>query len=45
MIRGRRVDDPERTGVIVEVGPGGEPPYRVRFDDGPTAVVSRVPTA
>ena len=35
-VRGNIVGQPERTGEIIEVrGAGGEPPYLVRFDDGP----------
>ncbi|MEU9125011.1 DUF1918 domain-containing protein [Streptomyces sp. NPDC048506] len=32
---GRAVGTPEHRAVVVEVlGPNGEPPYRVRYDDG-----------
>ncbi|MER7988115.1 DUF1918 domain-containing protein [Streptomyces noursei] len=32
---GRAVGDPEHRATVVEVlGPGGEPPYRVRYEDG-----------
>lgn len=34
-IKGAHVGDHERIGEVLEVrGPGGEPPYQVRFDDG-----------
>jgi DUF971 family protein len=40
VIRGRTVDAADRHGEIVEVkGANGEPPYRVRFDDGHESVV------
>jgi len=35
VVRGRHVGDGERSGEILEVrGDKGEPPYRVRWDDG-----------
>lgn len=34
-VGGRRVDDGDRHGTIIEVhGEGGTPPYLVRWDDG-----------
>ena len=48
VIKGHRVGEPDRDGEILEVGPGGGPPYRVRWEDsgreaiffpGPDAVV------
>ncbi|WP_116246676.1 DUF1918 domain-containing protein [Nocardiopsis sp. FIRDI 009] len=39
-IRGRVVGMREHTGEIVEVrGAQGEPPYRVRFDDGHESLI------
>ncbi len=35
IVRGHRVGDPERKGVITEVqGANGAPPYQVRWSDG-----------
>ncbi|MBK0865885.1 MAG: DUF1918 domain-containing protein [Saccharopolyspora sp.] len=34
-VHSRTVEETDRTGVILEVrGDSGDPPYRVRFDDG-----------
>ncbi|MET9802137.1 DUF1918 domain-containing protein [Streptomyces sp. NPDC006368] len=34
-VHGRTVGQHDRTAEVVEVlGPNGDPPYRVRFDDG-----------
>ena len=33
VIRSHRVGEPERDAEILEVGPDGGPPYRVRWDD------------
>jgi len=34
MVRGQSKDHPVRDGVVIEVrGPGGGPPYLVRWDD------------
>ena len=34
-VRGRHVEDPDRTGVIIEVrGEDSAPPYLVRWSDG-----------
>ncbi|MBO0809511.1 MAG: DUF1918 domain-containing protein, partial [Actinobacteria bacterium] len=36
-IHGAKVDDPDKTGEIMEIkGKSGEPPYLVRFSDGHT---------
>lgn len=44
LVHGRTVGQPDRVGEIVEVmGPDGEPPYRVRFEDGHEAVMSPGP--
>ncbi|MFI8852800.1 DUF1918 domain-containing protein [Streptomyces sp. 891-h] len=44
LMHGRTVGQHDRTAEIVEVmGTKGEPPYRVRFDDGHEAVVSPGP--
>ncbi|GAA4665306.1 DUF1918 domain-containing protein [Streptomyces chumphonensis] len=44
LVHGRVVGQHDRTAEIVEVlGPQGEPPYRVRFDDGHETVVSPGP--
>ncbi|MGK5531942.1 DUF1918 domain-containing protein [Streptomyces sp. URMC 129] len=41
---GRTVGQPDRVTEIVEVlGPNGEPPYRVRSEDGHESVVSPGP--
>jgi hypothetical protein len=35
VVRGRHVGDVERSGEILEIrGKNGEPPYRVRWDNG-----------
>jgi len=35
LVKGRHVGDIQREGVILEIrGPGGAPPYRVRWKDG-----------
>ena len=48
VIKGHHIGEPERDGEILEVGPDGGPPYRVRWEDsgreaiffpGPDAVV------
>jgi len=40
VIHGKRVGSPDRHGTIAEVrGPGGAPPYVVRFDDGHESLV------
>ena len=37
LVRGRHVDDPERTGVIIAIhGENGSPPYLVRWTNGRT---------
>ena len=33
VVRGHRVGEPDRDAQILSVGPGGGPPYRVRWDD------------
>ncbi|WP_340562945.1 DUF1918 domain-containing protein [Streptomyces sp. GSL17-111] len=44
LVHGRVVGQHDRTAEIVEVlGPQGEPPYRVRFDDGHETVMSPGP--
>lgn len=44
LVHGRVVGEHDREGDIVEVlGADGEPPFRVRFDDGHEAVVSPGP--
>ena len=44
LMHGRVVGEPDREGEIVEVlGDHGEPPYRLRFDDGHESVVSPGP--
>lgn len=44
LIHGRTVGQHDRIAEIVEVlGDGGEPPYRVRFEDGHETVVSPGP--
>ncbi|WP_181768594.1 DUF1918 domain-containing protein [Streptomyces albidus (ex Kaewkla and Franco 2022)] len=44
LVHGRVVGDHDREAEIVEVlGPDGEPPFRVRFDDGHEAVMSPGP--
>jgi hypothetical protein len=40
VVSGHRVGEAERSGEIVEVrGPGGAPPYRVRWANGEESVV------
>ena len=40
LVRGRHVDDPERTGVIIAIhGENGSPPYLVRWKDGRVTVL------
>jgi hypothetical protein len=40
IVSAHRVGEPERTGEIVEVrGPGGEPPYLVRWPGGEESLV------
>jgi hypothetical protein len=44
LMHGRTVGQQDRVAEIVEVmGPDGEPPYRVRFEDGHEAVMSPGP--
>ncbi|SCK54390.1 DUF1918 domain-containing protein [Streptomyces sp. WMMB 322] len=44
LVHGRVVGEHDREAEIVEVlGADGEPPFRVRFDDGHEAVVSPGP--
>lgn len=44
LVHGRTVGQHDRVAEIVEVmGDAGEPPYRVRFDDGHEAVMSPGP--
>jgi hypothetical protein len=44
LMHGRTVGQHDRTAEIVEVmGTKGEPPYRVRFEDGHEAVISPGP--
>lgn len=46
VMHGRSVGQHDRTAQIVEVlGTHGEPPYRVRFDDGREALMSPARTA
>lgn len=46
LMHGRTVGQHARTAEIVEVlGADGEPPYRVRFEDGHEAVLSPGPDA
>ncbi|MEV4113778.1 DUF1918 domain-containing protein [Nonomuraea sp. NPDC049695] len=46
LVHGHIVGERDRSGVIMEVqGPGGEPPYMVRFDDGHTGLVFPGPDA
>jgi Domain of unknown function (DUF1918) len=33
VIRGHRLGEPDRDCEVLDVGPGGAPPYRVRWDD------------
>jgi hypothetical protein len=45
-IHGAKVDDPDKTGEIMEIkGKSGEPPYLVRFSDGHTGLVFPGPDA
>lgn len=45
-VHGRTVGLPDRVGEIVEVrGPGGSPPYLVRFEDGHESLVFPGPDA
>lgn len=40
VVLSRHVDEPERVGEIIEVhGPGGTPPFLVRWEGQPNAVV------
>lgn len=40
LVRGRHVDDPERTGVIIAIhGENGSPPYLVRWTNGRDSVI------
>ncbi len=40
VVRGHHLGEPDRDGEIVEVlGEDGEPPYRVRWEDGHTSEV------
>lgn len=44
LVHGRTVGQEDRVAEIVEVlGDGGEPPYRVRYDDGHETVMSPGP--
>jgi hypothetical protein len=44
LVHGRTVGQHDKVAEIVEVmGNGGEPPYRVRFEDGHEAVLSPGP--
>ncbi len=44
LVHGRTVGRPDRIAEIVEVlGTNGEPPYRVRFEDGHETVMSPGP--
>lgn len=44
LVHGRIVGQHDRVAEIVEVlGPDGEPPYRVRYEDGHEAVMSPGP--
>ncbi|MFF0448653.1 DUF1918 domain-containing protein [Streptomyces sp. NPDC004609] len=44
LVHGRTVGQHDRTAEVVEVlGQKGDPPYRVRFDDGHEALVSPGP--
>lgn len=45
-VHGNTVGQPDRAGQIVEIhGPGGEPPYLVRFEDGHETLVFPGPDA
>ncbi|GAA1953020.1 DUF1918 domain-containing protein [Catenulispora subtropica] len=45
-VHGTHVGDADRRGEIIEVkGPGGTPPYLVRFDDGHRGLVFPGPDA
>jgi hypothetical protein len=45
-VHGNTVGQPDHSGEIIEVrGPGGGPPYVVRFDDGHTGLVFPGPDA
>jgi hypothetical protein len=40
IIHGRNLGTPERRGEVIEAhGPGGSPPYLVKFDDGHETLV------
>ncbi|GGL39160.1 DUF1876 family protein [Phycicoccus endophyticus] len=39
VLAGERVDSPVRGGEVVSAGPGGDPPYTVRWDDGRTSTI------
>ena len=44
LVHGRTVGHPDQVAEIVEVlGSGGEPPYRVRYDDGRETLMSPGP--
>ncbi|GLX00834.1 MULTISPECIES: DUF1918 domain-containing protein [Microtetraspora] len=46
LVHGTVVGEHDKRGEIIEVrGPGGEPPYVVRFDDGHTGLVFPGPDA
>ncbi|WP_055481370.1 DUF1918 domain-containing protein [Sphaerimonospora mesophila] len=46
LVRGAVVGEHDRQGEIIEVrGPGGEPPFMVRFEDGHQALVYPGPDA
>ncbi|MDF5755424.1 DUF1918 domain-containing protein [Spongiactinospora sp. TRM90649] len=46
LVHGNVVGERDRRGEIIEVrGPGGGPPYVVRFDDGHTGLVFPGPDA
>jgi hypothetical protein len=46
VVHGNTVGERDRSGIIIEIqGPGGGPPYLVRFDDGHTTLVFPGPDA
>jgi hypothetical protein len=45
IIRGHVIPEAMRDGEILEVGPDGEPPFLVRWEDGRTSLVFPGPDA
>ncbi len=39
VLAGERVDQPARAGEVLTAGPGGDPPWTVRWDDGHTSTL------